>query len=340
MTDHERPAITDLTADVDTDNDKLELTWSEPTGITQLETRVTETFDSYNHGDMTFGDWRSEDKSFWGFDGVKTITVDGVKIDIPNSDDAQAFMVFDPAMAGIDLDDNPEWEPISGDKLIVSFGDAANDDMEANNDWLVSPELSGKKQTISFWARTAAKKGKPDEIRVYFTTAIEYNASGTVKTSSFTALDNASVVLTREWVKYEYELPDGTTHFAIRNLSDDGFAVLIDDITYEPYLNKINANFEGYNVYRDGVLLNQTPITETSYVVTPIVNGKYVVKVVYDEGESDKSNEVIVESSGISTVEIETPNNVYYDLNGIMVKEPQDGRIYIVNGRKVLYRKK
>lgn len=337
---HERPAVTDLTSDINSGNNSLELSWSAPDGLTQTETRVTETFESYNHGDQTFGDWKSEDKSFWGFAGVKTITVDGVKITIPGSDDSQAFMVFDPVMAGINLDESPEWEPVSGSQLIVSFGDAANDDMEANNDWLVSPELSGKKQTISFWARTGAKKGKPDEIRVYSTAEIEYNASGTVKTSSFTAVAGGDITLTREWVKYEYELPAGTKYFAIRNLSDDGFAVLIDDITYEPYVEKTNANFEGYNIYRDGALLNSTPVSETYYTVSPIVYGKYTVRVVYDEGESDDSNEVMVINSGIDSIETSAEDDaVYYDLNGIRVPEPQEGKIYILKNRKVVYRR-
>lgn len=331
---HKRPTVTDLEGVV-SDNE-LKLTWSEPEGLVSLETRMTETFDSYNHGDLSFGEWKSEDKSFWGFEGVKTITVDGVKIEIPNSDDSQAFMVFDPVMAGIDLDDNPEWEPISGDKLIVSFGDAANDEMEPNNDWLVSPELSGKKQTISFWARTAAKKGKPDDIRILTATEIEYNNNGTVKSSCFEALEDGDINLTREWVKYEFTLPAGTKYFAIRNLSDDGFAVLIDDITYEPYLEKVNATIEGYNIYRDNTLLNAAPTVVTSFTVSPVEDGDYMVKAVYDEGESDASNIVSIKGSLINDISNHLDNGDMYDLNGYKVSKPAKGKVYIRNNRKVL----
>ncbi|MDE5791718.1 MAG: choice-of-anchor J domain-containing protein [Muribaculaceae bacterium] len=331
---HSRPAVSDLEGVVK--DDELKLSWSEPAGLTALETRVTETFDSYNHGDLSFGEWKSEDKSFWGFEGVKTITVDGVKIEIPNSDDAQAFMVFDPALAGIDLDDNPEWEPISGDKLIVSFGDAANDDMEANNDWLISPELSGKEQTITFWARTAAKKGKPDDIRILTATEIEYNNNGTVKSSCFEALEGGDITLTREWVKYEFTLPAGTKYFAIRNISEDGFAVLIDDITYELYLEKANAVLEGYNVYRDSSLLTPAPTSVTSFTVSPVVDGDYMVKAVYDEGESEASNVVTITGSGINEISSHLDSDTLYDLNGYKVKQTEKGRIYVRRNKKVM----
>ncbi|MDE5794681.1 MAG: choice-of-anchor J domain-containing protein [Muribaculaceae bacterium] len=324
---HECPAVNDLKGDIN--GDKLTLTWSEPEGLKQLETKVTESFESYNHGDLTFGGWKSEDKSFWGFDGIKTITVDGKVLQIPNSDEAQAFMIFNPTQAGIDLDDNPEWEPVSGHNLIVSFGDAANDDMEANNDWLISPELSGKAQTISFWARTGAKKGKPDDIRVLLATDIEYNNNGTVKSSCFTALPNGDINLTREWVKYEFTLPAGTKYFAIRNLSDDGFAVLIDDITYEPYAEKTYANLKGYNIYFDGSQINTEIVTETTYTVNPYSVGKYTVRTVYDEGESEDSNVVDIATVAVFELGTDDMESVYYDLNGFKITNPESGKVYI-----------
>lgn len=329
---HARPAVNDLKGEVEAD--VLTLSWSEPAELSQLETRVTEGFDSYEHGDLSFGNWRSEDKSFWGYEGVKTITVDGVKLEIPYSDGAQAFMVFDPAMAGIDLDDNPEWEPVSGNKLLVSFGDAANDDMNPNNDWLVSPELSGDAQIISFWARTAAKKGKPDEIQVMMTSDIEYNVSGTVKPASFSAVKDGDFVLTRRWEKYEVSLPAGTKYFAIRNVSDDGFAVLIDDITYEPYLPKANALLEGYNVYRDETLLNLCPISDTTFTVSPVVNGTYSVRAVYDEGESEASNKVEIGDSGVQGVKTDNASGAVYDIRGCKVNNLESGRIYITKNKK------
>ncbi|MDE6669510.1 MAG: choice-of-anchor J domain-containing protein [Muribaculaceae bacterium] len=324
---HERPEVTDLTGNVE--GNELMLTWSEPEGLSDLETTVTETFDSYSHGDLLFGNWKSEDKSFWGFDGIKTVIVDGKEIEIPNSKGEQAFMVFNPALAGIDIENNPEWAPISGKNLLVSFGDAANDDLESNNDWLISPELSGNTQTISFWARTAAIKGRPDDIVVLVASEIEYNNNGTVKSSCFTSLEDGDITLTREWERYEFEIPAGTKYFAIRNISEDGFAVLIDDITYAPYVPKKNANLLGYNIYCDSILLNTTPIIETKYVVSPVVDGEYTVKVVYDEGESAESNVVLIKDLSVSGIVIDNSDIRYFDLNGFRVSKPEPGKIYI-----------
>ncbi|MBD5222530.1 MAG: hypothetical protein HDS71_00520 [Bacteroidales bacterium] len=41
--------------------------------------------------------------------------------------------------------------------------------------------------------------------------------------------------------------------------------MLIDDITYEPYVEKTKANLMGYNIYCDGVQINKEVVTETSF---------------------------------------------------------------------------
>lgn len=323
---HDRPAVSDLAGNIE--DDELHLNWSEPDDLSNLDKTVTESLDSYNHGDLSFGQWISEDKSFWGFEGIKTITVDGIEIEIPNSDDEQAFIVFNPALAGIDLNENSEWTPISGNNVIACFGDAANDYLESNNDWLISPELSGQKQTISFWAKTATKKGRPDDIRVLVAADIEFNNDGTVRSSCFSSLEDGDITLTRDWEKYEFEIPAGSKYFAIRNISDDGYAVLIDDITYDPFIEKTNANLVGYNVYLNGEMLNSEPIEDTTYIVSPIMEGDYTVRVVYDEGESVDSNVVEIRNTSISDIDTDE-DVIYYDLNGIRVSNPEPGKIYI-----------
>lgn len=53
----------------------------------------------------------------------------------------------------------------------------------------------------------------------------------------------------------------------------------------------------GYNVYRDDQQLNAEPITSTAYVDFDLSNGlyDYYVTALYDEGESDSSNHVLVQ---------------------------------------------
>jgi hypothetical protein len=52
------------------------------------------------------------------------------------------------------------------------------------------------------------------------------------------------------------------------------------------------ATFQGYNVYRDDVKINTTPITDNTFEDSPLTNGiyKYNVTAVYAEGESCYSN--------------------------------------------------
>ena len=70
-----------------------------------------------------------------------------------------------------------------------------------------------------------------------------------------------------------------------------------------------NANvrtLQGYNFYQDGVLLNETPITETTYAVEGLAYNMegyaFQISAVYDEGESELSEPIIVRMTGFGTV--------------------------------------
>ena len=57
-----------------------------------------------------------------------------------------------------------------------------------------------------------------------------------------------------------------------------------------------DREFQGYNVYRDDVMINTALVTLTEYEDTDVVNGvtyEYYVTAVYDTGESDPSNWVL-----------------------------------------------
>jgi internalin A len=64
----------------------------------------------------------------------------------------------------------------------------------------------------------------------------------------------------------------------------------------EPAERDGSRSMLGYNVYRNDVLLNASPISPTVYVDENLYNGTYdyYVTAVYDEGESDPSNTVTV----------------------------------------------
>ena len=67
-----------------------------------------------------------------------------------------------------------------------------------------------------------------------------------------------------------------------------------------------NRSFKGYNLYQDGVKVNETLITETTYTVEDLeynMDGYYFnVTAVYDAGESEYSDDIIVYMTGNGTV--------------------------------------
>ena len=73
----------------------------------------------------------------------------------------------------------------------------------------------------------------------------------------------------------------------------DGFVELAWDAPIMPR----NPEFEGYNVYRDGVMINTQMVVEAIFIDTEIEPGnsyEYYVTAVYVEGESNPSNSVVV----------------------------------------------
>lgn len=98
----------------------------------------------------------------------------------------------------------------------------------------------------------------------------------------------------------------------------------------------------GYYVYRDGIVLNPEGNliwydAELKYVVDPAVSGSYTVMALYFDGESEDSNVVVVDLSGISTVTESNNDGDFYTLHGVKVKKPIKGNIYIHNGKKVVF---
>ena len=72
----------------------------------------------------------------------------------------------------------------------------------------------------------------------------------------------------------------------------------------EPDLSNAPADLTlvGYDIYRDGVKINDEPVGETEYVDTDAADGEhsYVVITVYDRGASAPSNAVTLAATGIN----------------------------------------
>lgn len=285
----QHPAPTALTATAD--GHIVNITWQEPDLSVTPMTAVTdgaEDYTPYSTGlagsevyDDYVGDWTMVDR-----DGVTPFDISsgGVMMNYPNAHRPIGFMVLDTEIFGAS-----GWETHSGARMFVSLASAYT----ANDDWMISPRLDGSAQTVSFWARSLTTLYGNESMQVY-------------TSQSDTAITSFSRVLSvdevpDEWTLYTIEVPTGTRHFAIRCTSAQTFALLVDDITFTPAHPAEGLVLTGYNIYRDGVLLNDAPLSDTTYADdTTIGIHTYHVTAIYDRGESPLSAPATAEVSGVN----------------------------------------
>ena len=151
-------------------------------------------------------------------------------------------------------------------------------------------------------------------------------------------MSDAAVVVTSDWQKAEYDLPEGARYFAIRSIRDNGFALFVDDVTFCPdSLAALDLMLLGYNLYRDGQKLNSAPLTDTTYMdASAPTDAVYRVTAVYAEGESGYSEVAIKGYVGINSATVTVQGNGrIYDLQGRLVDQLSRG-VHIVGGKKVI----
>lgn len=287
------PTVTDLSGSYDGTN--VNLTWSPVSDALIDPQPVTDKFEDYEAFITdNIGDWTVVDVD--GGNGTFTIkNTSSTTIPYPNAGKPMAFQVFNPSQAGLLLingEGTPTgWMPHSGNQMLAAFGDLDG----KNDDWLISPRLSGEAQTISFFARSYSD--------MYGLETIEVLTSQTDKdTASFERVKGIASEVPAAWTQYTVAIPEGTQYFAIRCTSHNRFVLLVDDISYVPAgAEPTPIAVSGYNVYRDGVRINNALVTEAGFS-EPFAAGrtpKYAVTAVYDMGESNFSNIITVATSGI-----------------------------------------
>lgn len=183
-----------------------------------------------------------------------------------------------------------------------------------NDDWLISPELYGGRQTIGF--RACAQS-----VAYGYETFEVYASSATTALGDFERVKIETPV-GEDWEQFYVTLPAGTLYFAIRCTSNDCLLFTLDDITYIAKGEPRPLTLKGYNVYRNGVQLNSEPVTATSFsTVRELECDKYFVTAVYDRGESTASNIVQLGEAGIDAIvsDAATAPAEYYDLRGMRV---------------------
>lgn len=293
------PTVTTLTAQ-ETDSE-VHLTWTAPDLTKAAPEESIEDFESYAAFTTELnGGWTMHDG-----DNGYVRGYNGVEMPVDMTQQAWWTMTNDAPF---------NFLPTFGKSSLVQMCSVnANGSAVKNDDWLISPELYGGRQTIGFRARSASVSYGYDTFEVYYSLT-DNNPESFNLIMLETSLDEI-------WQQFFVSLPDGAKYFAIRCTSDDCFSMMLDDITYTSKGTPREYRLEGYNVYRNGTMLNSTPLTECSFVTTrELERDAYFVTAVYDRGESVASNVAYLGKSGLDEVtEINDAPVEYFDLRGIRV---------------------
>lgn len=175
----------------------------------------------------------------------------------------------------------------SGKNCLAAAGLANRD--AVSNDWLVSPELTGEAQTLTFWVRSCHPS--------YLNDMQVLASQGSLKQRDFEAMLTMNQVKA-EWQEVTVELPAGTKYFAIRNWTVGGLFLMVDDITYTPAGNE-RLSLEGIKVYHNGQLLETLGKEALTHQHLNIEDGAhdYGVAAVYNLGESADAKASVTTSS-------------------------------------------
>ncbi len=282
------------------------LGWETPDLSSAVSEAVTESFEDYvSFASSGVGDW-----IFVDADGAKTgklqdISIPGVH-DNPEGA-VTSFWVMDADYEGL----NGSFAARSGSKYIAQMFNAGG---VACDDWAITPELYGEGQEVSFYAKSySSYSSQAETFEVYY-------SEGGVAISDFKLIEKIDAV-PNVWTCYKWTLKPGARRFAIRCTSVDKYMLMVDDVTYIPANGSVALQLEGYNVYRNGVKLNDVPVTEAAYIDESVPDGThtYAVTALYDKGESLPTDGYVAAVSGLETVMGGTSVAVYGDICKIVV---------------------
>lgn len=320
------PYVTEIVGD-SPDTESARVMWMEPVAYPHSES-ITDDVEGYTAFAINnIGDWTTVDRDQ---QITAQISLGSGVVDWDHAGEPQAFIVFNTTQAGT----SAVLKPRSGNQCFISFAARSQ-----NDDWLISPQLSGEAQTISFYAKCAYTTDLNERFELWA-------SSGSPEVADFSCISGDSPVVVNsynDWTRYSFKLPEGTKFFAIRCVSSMQTGLMIDDITYSPMHPAVEL--WGFNVYRDGEKITPTEVGDYQYIDKDVEYNHtytYAVSAVYDAGESIFSPEVKVTVDGSSAIDGVSANDSEIDIHavahGISVKAPAGAMISVnsVDG-KVLY---
>lgn len=224
------------------------------------------------------------------------------------------------------------------------FGIMFNYQAEQQDDWLISPELPGVAQTVSFYAKSYSVQYGGEEIRVLY-------SMGGMNPEDFVEALPGVQTLPEDWTEVAFDIPAGAKYFAVNCVSKDHFFLMMDDFTYVAGTDNSNLEVKNYNVYRDGKLIaSPTTLNYTdSEVATSEVHSYCVTATFVDpEAESAISNIIALPegSTAIEDIEAAGMQADVYGVNGVKLLNNANAAelrslpagVYIFGNKKVVVR--
>lgn len=315
------PAPDGLTATADSEGN-ARLAWSRPADPENKSLgTVTDSFEDYESfiiNDM--GDWEIVDVD--GEDGTFPI----IQAWYPHMREPKAWMVWNLWDLSADADNTTTWNPVTGHQMLVSFCDRDNQ----NDDWLISPELDGTAQTVTFHAKALSILYGDEPFEMYYSTTGRAIAD-------FVKATPGEGSVSVDWTKFSFDVPRGARFFAIRRVGS-GTVLCLDDITYSAGNGiPVDLVLEGYNIYRDGQKLNDAPLAATDFAdrLPDAFTHTYSVSAVYNHGESRSSARVATSSGEAGLTDAAASAVAVYVADGTITVENAAGmalRLYSADG--------
>lgn len=253
---------------------------------------------------------------------------------IPHSNEIYAFIVID---AGNDSPVGTEYPAHSGTTYLSSFyGLDENGDVTGTDKWLISPELAGDAQHVTFYARSDRNHPDSEENLIY-----SYSTT-TNQPAQFQVIGYDTVRTAGEWKMFSFDVPQGARYFAIEKFDPycKGYWLSIDDINYCRQKEVSN-----YLVRVDGGAVVDAGMA-TTYNVENLAPGEHAFDVVanYTSGPSMPVSTTYNQiATGISNVSADAPAaGDIYSVTGVRiggndtnVNSLRPG-VYIIGGQKVV----
>ena len=166
---------------------------------------------------------------------------------------------------------------------LISIYNSTSEGYLDSDDWLISPELPGVAQTLTFDVKAFSDYGAQTYQVLYSTTGKETTDFQLIQEVT----DNGNA-----WSKVSYELPEGTKYFAIRNVTggDAAFILAVDNISYLAG----SSEPTGYNVYVDEAFVKSVTETTAEVVLSKGKEHKFSVTAVYPGNEESKPVSVVI----------------------------------------------